>query len=86
MGSLERKMGRFPLGVWIALAALLSLIMAWGMQAYSLLDWDGAVDLGIQNERLWLYVYGRYRVSWGSVDCGRTARRSATDRVIRPHC
>jgi hypothetical protein len=51
MYILNRDLGRFPLGVWIALVAHLSLFLGWGMQAYSLLDWNGAVDLGLQNER-----------------------------------
>jgi hypothetical protein len=51
MSVLNKAMGRFPLGVWIAVVAILTLFLAWGMQAYSLLNWDHAVDLGIQNER-----------------------------------
>ena len=51
MNILNKVIGRFPLGVWIAISALLSLFLGWGMQAYSLLNWDCAVDLGIQNER-----------------------------------
>jgi len=51
MGFLRSQAGPFPLGVWIALVALALLMMAWAMQTYSLLDWDRAVDLGLQNER-----------------------------------
>lgn len=52
MKLLKKTIGRFPLGVWIAIIALLLLfLVAWAGQAYSLLDWDGAVDLGLQNER-----------------------------------
>jgi len=51
MNILNKSIGRFPLGVWIAIIALLSLFLAWFMQAYSLLNWDIAVDLGFQNER-----------------------------------
>ena len=51
MNILNKVIGRFPLGVWIAIAALLALFLAWGMQAYSLFNWDSAVDLGLQNER-----------------------------------
>ena len=52
MEMMEKVVGRFPVGIWLALAAvLLLLLMACGMQAYSLVDWDGAVDLGLQNER-----------------------------------
>ena len=50
MNMLNKVIGRFPLGVWIAIAALLALFLGWGMQAYSLLNWDVAVDLGLQNE------------------------------------
>lgn len=42
---------RYPLGVWIALIALLLLFLAWGMQAFSLMNWEKAVELGLQNER-----------------------------------
>ena len=51
MNILNKSIGRFPLGVWIAIIALLSLFLAWTMQAYSLLNWDIAVDIGFQNER-----------------------------------
>ena len=51
MSILNKSVGRFPLGVWIAVVAILALFLGWGMQAYSLLNWDGAVDLGLQNER-----------------------------------
>ena len=51
MGLLTRTAGRFPLGVWLAIAATLLLFLAWAGQAYSLLNWDHAVDLGLQNER-----------------------------------
>lgn len=48
---LRRPIGRYPVGIWLALVALSSLICAWAMQAYSLLSWDSAVALGLQNER-----------------------------------
>jgi hypothetical protein len=49
---LRKRIGRYPLGVWIALTAILLLIVvAWGGQMYSLIDWDGAVDIGLQNDR-----------------------------------
>ena len=51
MPGLDNVVGRFPLGVWIAIVALLLQLLAWAMQAYSLLNWDGAVDLGLQNDR-----------------------------------
>lgn len=47
-----KTLGRFPLGIWFALVALAVLfLVAWPGQAYSLIDWDGAVDLGFQNDR-----------------------------------
>ena len=49
---MEKVIGRFPTGIWLALAAMALLLLACGMQAYSLVDWDGAVELGLQNERL----------------------------------
>ena len=49
---MRKRLGPFPLGVWIALLAILLLIVvAWGGQLYSLIDWDRAVDAGLQNER-----------------------------------
>ena len=46
---LQKEAGRYPLGVWIALVALSLTVVGWLMQAYSLLDWDSAVKLGLQN-------------------------------------
>lgn len=51
MKILKKEVGRIPIGMWIAIAALLALFLGLGMQAYSLLNWDVAVDLGLQNER-----------------------------------
>jgi len=51
MQLLRARIGRYPVGVWLALLGLGVLMCAWAMQAYSLLDWNGAVDLGLQNER-----------------------------------
>jgi len=50
MGIDQNRLGRFALGVWVATIALLSLCLAWAMQAYSLADWNGALELGLQNE------------------------------------
>ncbi len=47
----RRVLGPYPLGIWCALAGLLILMLAWAVQAYSVLEWDSAVDLGLQNER-----------------------------------
>ncbi|MCD4696789.1 MAG: hypothetical protein K8S16_11175 [Bacteroidales bacterium] len=47
---LKKEAGRYRLGIWIALFALMLICLAWVMQAYSLLDWEGAVKLGVQNE------------------------------------
>ena len=41
---------RFPVGIWIAIFALVLIFLAWLMQIYSLIDWEGAVKLGVQNE------------------------------------
>lgn len=51
MGMLTNRAGRFPVGLWIALVAIVLLFLAWAGQAYSLINWDHAVDLGLQNER-----------------------------------
>ncbi len=50
MELFKKRLGLFPLGAWFALVALLLIFLAWIMQAYSLIDWEGAVDLGFQNE------------------------------------
>ena len=52
MHLLRKKLRKFPLGIWIALVALILCLMAWVMQAYSLLNWERAVDLGLQNHSL----------------------------------
>lgn len=49
MKLLKRKIGRFPLGIWIALFALILIFLGWIMQAYSLFDWESAVKLGLQD-------------------------------------
>lgn len=46
---LKHKAGSYPLGIWIAFIALLLIFLAWLMQAYSLLNWESAVGLGLQN-------------------------------------
>ena len=46
---LTKKAGAFPLGVWMALIALILAFLGWLMQAYSLIDWEGAVKIGLQN-------------------------------------
>lgn len=51
MNILKKNINRYPLGIWIAIVALILIFLAWLMQAYSLLDWEAAVDLGLQNER-----------------------------------
>lgn len=47
---LKKNLGKYPAGIWIALIALVFISLAWIMQAYSLINWEGAVNLGIQNE------------------------------------
>lgn len=50
MNVLKMNISRYPLGVWFALFALILICLAWLMQLYSLIDWEGAVKLGVQNE------------------------------------
>lgn len=50
MKIFKKEIGTHPLGIWLALFALILIFLAWIMQAYSLLDWEGAIRLGIQNE------------------------------------
>ncbi len=42
---------RLPMGIRFSLGVLGLLMLGWAMQGYSLLNWESAVDLGIQNER-----------------------------------
>ncbi len=50
MKLLTREMGRFTIGIWIALLAILLTLLAWVMQSYALINWEGALELGLQNE------------------------------------
>jgi hypothetical protein len=50
MKFLTLDLGRYTLGIWVALLGLLFTMLAWIMQFYSLIDWKGAVQLGLQNE------------------------------------
>ena len=50
MKFLSKDMGRFTLGIWVALVAILLILLAWIMQSYSLINWEGALELGLQNE------------------------------------
>ena len=50
MEVFKKKINRYPLGIWIAIIALILICLAWLMQLYSLIDWEGAVKLGVQNE------------------------------------
>jgi len=50
MDILKKKINRYPLGVWIAISALILICLAWLMQIYSLIDWEGAVKLGVQDD------------------------------------
>ena len=48
MKAFKRQYGSYPLGVWISIVALILIFLAWIMQSYSLLDWEGAVSIGLQ--------------------------------------
>ena len=50
MEILKKNIYRYPLGVWIAILALILICLAWLMQIYSLLNWEGAVKLGVQDD------------------------------------
>jgi hypothetical protein len=50
MAILKKKIKRYPLGVWIAILALIFIFSAWLMQIYSLIDWEGAIKLGVQDD------------------------------------
>ena len=50
MKIFTKGVGRYTIGIWIALVAILLTMLAWIMQIYSLIDWEGDISLGIQNE------------------------------------
>ena len=50
MEILKKKINRYPLGVWIAILALFLICLAWLMQIYSLIDWEGAIKFGVQDD------------------------------------
>ena len=50
MNLFRKKLGKLPLGIWLAFLALILISLAWIMQAYSLYDWESAVNLGLQNQ------------------------------------
>ena len=50
MKVLQRNLGKYPLGIWLAFIALLLISLAWLMQAYSIINWESAVNLGLQNQ------------------------------------
>lgn len=43
------QIGKYTLGIWVALIAIGLALIGWIMQAYSLLNWEHAVKLGLQN-------------------------------------
>ena len=49
MKLLNKKLGSITIGILIAIIALFLILLAWLMQAYSLLNWEAAVGLGLQN-------------------------------------
>ncbi len=67
MDCFRKTLGHFPLGVWLAILAVVLLVFAWSMQAYSLMDWDGAVDMGLQNER---FTEGAVERAWAQESWG----------------
>ena len=50
MNLFRKKLGTLPLGIWLAFLALILISLAWIMLAYSLYDWESAVNLGLQNQ------------------------------------
>jgi hypothetical protein len=50
MKLLIKEMGIYTIGIWIALLAIILTLLAWAMQTYSLINWEGALELGLQNE------------------------------------
>jgi hypothetical protein len=52
MSFLTKRIGRFPLGIWIVLVFLviLGLIVSFSGQVVSVLSWDTALSLGLQED------------------------------------
>ena len=50
MKFLTKELDRYTIGIWIALLAIILTLLAWAMQSYSLINWEGALELGLQNE------------------------------------
>lgn len=67
MNLLERKLKRNPLGIWITLLALLLIMLAWLMQGYSLLNWEKAVELGLQNSS---FLGNDIELAWATKERG----------------
>ncbi|TLX74613.1 hypothetical protein E9993_11890 [Labilibacter sediminis] len=49
MEILKKKINRYSLGVWIAFLALILICFAWIMQIISLVDWERAIEIGVQD-------------------------------------
>lgn len=67
MNLLERKLKRNPLGISITLLALLLIMLAWLMQGYSLLNWEKAVELGLQNSS---FLGNDIELAWATKERG----------------
>ena len=50
MNHTAESVKRYPSGIWIVLSALLLTLLAWIMQMYSLINWEGAIAVGVQND------------------------------------
>lgn len=50
MNSEANQKRKYPAGLRIVLIALLLCSLAWMMQMYSLINWEGAIELGLQND------------------------------------
>ena len=49
MKLFKKQITNKPFGIWLAFIALALIFLAWIMQAYSLLNWEGAIELGVQD-------------------------------------
>ena len=67
MSLLENKLKHFPFGIWIALLALVLIMLAWLMQGYSLLNWEKAVELGLQNSS---FLGNDLELAWATKERG----------------
>jgi hypothetical protein len=70
MMSQESTVRGYPPGVWAAIVAVLLQLVAWGTQAFAIIDWNAAVDAGLQSDR---FTGDAVERTWAAADWGIAA-------------